>query len=173
MADTIQLDPTGRGTRKRPRGYTTADGSALTNTTAETTLDTLTVPANAVKAVGDELVLEGSINVTSGNSTDTLAAKVKLGSLTLSTSGAGDVANSGDVLHWRVVLLFRAVGASGKAVVKQASFNYSGGALAATSAQGELSIDTTASQAAAIRGTWSNASSSNSCKSQAMSYAID
>lgn len=173
MADAIQNDAAARGFRKRPRGYTTADGSSYTNSTTETTLDSFTLAANTIKHVGDELVLEGSINITSGNSTDTLAAKLKLGSLTLSTGGAADVANSGDVMHWRVVLLFRAVGASGKAVVKHASFNYAGGALAATSTQGELSIDTTASQVAAIRGTWSNASASNACKSQAMTWAVD
>ncbi len=173
MAKALQLDPTNRNFRARPRSFTITDGSALTNTVTETTLDSLTLPVNTIKEVGDELILEGSINVTSGNSTDTLTPKVKLGSLVLSTGGAADVANSGDVLHWRVVLFFRAVGASGKAVVKSAEFSYSGGALAPTSAQGELSIDTTATQLAAVRGTWSNASASNSCKSQAFSYAVD
>lgn len=173
MAKTLQLDPTNRNFRARPRNFTIVDGSALTNTVTETTLDSLTLPVNTIKEVGDELILEGSVNVTSGNSTDTLSLKAKLGSLTLSTSVAADVANGGDVFHWRVVLLFRAVGASGKAVVKSAEFNYAGGALGAVSTQGELSIDTTATQLAAIRGTWSNASSSNSCKSQAFSYAVD
>lgn len=171
----IQADQTTRKARRRTRANLTADGSALTNTTTETTLATHTVAANEFLA-DSEVEIEGSITVTSGNGNDTLTARVKLGGSTLATSPAFDVTNAGDQIHFRVVGYWRTIGASGKLVVKYANFSCNAQAApiaGAIGVAGEITLNTTGTLACIVTGQWSAASASNSCKAQAFGYAHD
>ena len=144
-----------------------ADGAALTNTTTETTLGSYVLPAGFVTQVGQRFDIMARVDVTSGNGTDTLTLKAYIGSTLIGETVAVDVTNGGgDIGVFNLSLVARVAGSSGKAYA--AGFAGLGVPATATSqvtgTVGEASVDWTAAQTIAIKGTWSAASASNSCK---------
>ena len=145
-----------------------ADGTAYTNSTTETTLGSVSVPANFMTQVGQELNIFSRVDVTSGNGTDTLVLKAYLGNTLIGQSPTVDVTDGGgDIGLMRLLLTARTVGNAGTA--------YAAGdsalgfpaivVMRATGSASEITaIDWTAAQTISIKGTWSAASASNSCK---------
>jgi len=148
----------------------TAASTAISNTASETAFSTsYTIPANSLVA-GEAIDIEWQGIATATNSTDTLAIKVYIGGTSgtlLFTHAATDVADN-NVFHGKYKLIIRTVGSSGTMV------GFSGGSKSVPAAegtitmkddiQGSATIDTTASQQIVVTATWSNASSSNSCR---------
>jgi hypothetical protein len=144
-----------------------ADGTALTNSTTETTLGSVSIPAKYVQQAGQTFDIQARVDVTSGNGTDTLTLKAYIGSTLIGETVAVDVTNGGgDIGVFNLSLVARVAGSSGKAYA--AGFAGLGVPATATSrvtgTVGEASVDWTAAQTIAIKGTWSAASASNSCK---------
>jgi hypothetical protein len=83
----------------------TAAGTPVTDTTAETSMGGYTFPANFWQA-GKVVKFSGFVRTTASDSTDTLLVKVKIGSTTLITTAAVDVAD-GDVCAFSGVLACR------------------------------------------------------------------
>lgn len=144
-----------------------ADGTALTNSVAETTLGSMTIPAGFVQQVGQTFDIMARVDVTSGNATDTLILKAYIGSTLIGSTAAVDVTNGGgDIGIIKLDGVVRVVGATGKF--------YAGGVaglgvpvtatMSPTGTVGEATVDWTAAQTISIKGTWSVASASNSCK---------
>jgi len=144
------------------------DGTDYTNSTTETTLGSVSVPANYMTQVGQELNIFARVDVTSGNGTDTLVLKAYLGSTLIGQSPTVDVTNGGgDIGLMRLLLTARTVGNAGTAYA--AGDSALGVPVTATmratgSASEITAIDWTAAQTISIKGTWSAASASNSCK---------
>ena len=147
-------------------GAITATSSAVTNTASETPFDKkVTIPANLLSA-GAVLRIRGKVNVTSGNGTDTLILKLKLGSQVLITSAAVDVTNGGGdlgVLDAEVTV--RSIGATG--TVTAAGFSSLGAPGTATlrvgGTAGTVTVDTTGDLDVTATATWSAMSASDSC----------
>ena len=147
-----------------------ASGSAYSNATAETVLGSLTIPANRIK-VGTRIRFRFLVNVTSGNSSNTLTLKVRLGGVAgtlIATGSAVDVTDGGaDVGIVEGEIIFTSVGATGalracgsQALGPPASATFKPWMVTVAAA---LTGDTTADNALVITGTWSAASASNSC----------
>lgn len=150
-----------------PMSVAVADGTALTNSTTETTLGSVSIPAKYVQQAGQTFDIQARVDVTSGNGTDTLTLKAYIGSTLIGETVAVDVTNGGgDIGVFNLSLVARVAGSSGKAYA--AGFAGLGVPATATSrvtgTVGEASVDWTAAQTIAIIGTWSAASASNSCK---------
>lgn len=141
---------------------TTTASSAITNTTAETTFSTgsYTIPANFLK-LGDTIHFKGKVEVPSQNSTDTLNIKFKIGTTVISATGAVDVATN-DEGYFEGTFTVTAVGSSGS--IDASGFNSLGTPGTATEKEFSLAattVDTTATQALTVTGTWSVASASD------------
>jgi hypothetical protein len=160
----------GNGTRIIPvlTGNLSAAGTALTNSTTETSLGSHTISANTLQA-GSLIQIRYQGIATATNSTDTLAVKLYIGGLSgtaLISHAATDVADN-NVFTGEFELAIRTVGASGTMVgvgtyksvpAAEGTATYKDDILASTT------IDTTADQVVAVSGTWSVASASNSCR---------
>lgn len=144
------------------------DGTAYTNSTTETTLGFVSVPANYMTQVGQELNIFARVDVTSGNGTDTLVLKAYLGSTLIGQSPTVDVIDGGgDIGLMRLLLTARTVGNAGTAYAAgDSALGFPAiAAMRATGSASEITaIDWTAVQTISIKGTWSAASASNSCK---------
>lgn len=144
-----------------------ADGTASGSAT-ETTLGSVSVPANFMTQVGQELNIFARVDVTSGNGTDTLVLKAYLGSTLIGQSPTVDVINGGgDIGLMRLLLTARTVGNAGTAYAAgDVALGFPAVAsMRATGSASEITaIDWTAVQTISIKGTWSAASASNSCK---------
>lgn len=151
------------------RAYTlTAAGTALTNSTTETALASATLPANILQ-VGTLIKVRYQVIATATNSTDTLAVKLYIGGIggtALISHAATDVADN-NVVSGEYELIIRTIGSSGTMVgvgtyksvpAAEGTMTIKDDILASTA------IDTTASQAITVAGTWSNASAGNSCR---------
>ncbi len=145
-----------------------ADGTAYTNSTTETTLGSVSVPANFVTQVGQEFDIFSRVDVTSGNGADTLVLKAYLGSTLIGESPTVDVTDGGgDIGLMQLRITARVVGAAGTAYAAgQSALGVPVTAtMRATGSVGQITaIDWTAAQTISIKGTWSAASASNSCK---------
>lgn len=160
----------GSGTRIVPVlvGNLTAAGTALSDSTTETALGSVTVPANTLQ-VGSLIQIRYQGIATATNSTDTLAVKLYIGGLSgtaLISHAATDVADN-NVFTGEYELAIRTVGSSGTMVgvgtyksvpAAEGTMTIKDDILASTT------IDTTADQAVSVYGTWSVASASNSCR---------
>lgn len=144
-----------------------ADETALTNTTTETTLGSYVLPAGFVTQVGQRFDIMARVDVTSGNATDTLTLKAYIGSTLIGETVAVDVTNGGgDIGVFKLDGVVRVVGATGKLYVGgMAGLGVPATAtMRPTGTVGEATVDWTAAQTLSIKGTWSVASASNSCK---------
>lgn len=142
-----------------------AASAALTNSTTETTLDTFTFQADEL-AKGDSLDIVCGGIATATNSTDTLQIKVKVGGTVVGQTSAVDVANDDIwVLHLRVHI--RTDGPSGTMIsmgIQQ--LGVEGTATMRQELVASTALDTTAAVAVIVTGTWSVASTSNSCRNE-------
>ena len=159
-----------------------AASTALSNTTTETMFSTFaTIPANTLIA-GSTIKIRYQGIATATNSTDTLAIKLYIATVTTAGSIAGtalisaaavDVANN-DTFRGEAVVCIRTAGASGT-LVADATYK-------TTAAEGthttkddftaSTTIDTTVAQYVGVAGTWSVASSSNSCRLDILSVEL-
>ena len=95
-------------------GNITTSSATITNTAVETAFDqTITVPANTL-SVGSLLRILAKVSVPSGNSTNTLTLRLKVGSQVVALTAAVDVTDAGgDVGILRAELAVRSLGSSG------------------------------------------------------------
>lgn len=147
-------------------GAITATSTAVTNVNSETAFDkTVSIPANLLSA-GAVLKIFAKVNVTSGNSTDTLQLKLKIGSQVLCTTPAVDVTNGGgDLGVLSSMVTIRSIGSSGVATAGGSSgLGVPGTAtLRVDGVAGTFTLDTTAAQSVSVTATWSAASTSDIC----------
>lgn len=145
-------------------GAIVASSTVITNTAVETAFDQkVTIPAGLL-SVGAVLRIFAKARVASGNSTDTLTLKLKIGSQVLVTSAAVDVTDGGGdlgVLFAEVTI--RTLGASGSAVAG----GYSGLGVPGTATlrvggvAAAFTLNTTTDLDVTATATWSVASTSN------------
>jgi hypothetical protein len=148
----------------KPLYVQTAAGTALTNSVAETALISYTMPADTLNTAEDVLSITAQGICTSTNANDTLTVKLYIGSTAIVSSAAVDVANN-DIWHITAKVTLRTSGASGTYVVTgTVGLGASGTATPAIVYLGSTSIDTTASNVISVKGTWSAASASDSCR---------
>ena len=140
-----------------------AASAALTNSTAETALDSVTIAANVLRA-GDviEVIAQGTATATT--SSDTILAKIKLGSTIIAATITPDASNA-DCWMLHAWITIRTDGPSGTLVATAMTAN--GVIASATFTQyilASTAVDTTAALALSHTGTWSAQSSSDSCR---------
>lgn len=149
----------------------TAAGTALSNATAETLLGSTVLVAGALQP-GKVIKVRGSVRATATNSTDTLNVKVRLGPTTLTgtvifDATAVDVADA-NVMVFDVELVPRATLTDVVAV----GFGTIEGAVGTVTARGAHvivgSLNFAVAQRIEVTGTWSVASSSNSCQLESL-----
>ena len=130
--------------------------ASVTNTTAETTLGTVTLPAYSVK-YPHRIRIQAICEIPSSNSTDTFALKLKLGSTVLSTVTAFDATND-DVCF----ISFEGQIDSANELLHGVAFDgRTGQSLAVPELSADVAFDTDAAQALTVTGTWSVANSGN------------
>ena len=143
-----------------------AAGTALTNTTTETVLSSVVLPAGSF-LVGKTYRVRGSVRATATNSTDTLRIQVRLGPTTLTgtavfDAAAVDVAND-NVMVFDLEFVPRAT-LTDVAVVGFGSTEGAAGTVTMRAAHAIVSsLVFTVAQRIEVTGTWSVASASNSC----------
>jgi len=149
-----------------------AASTAVSNDTAETNFDTyVTLPANSL-APGDVIRVRAQVIATSTNSTDTLTLKLKLGTTTIVSTAAVDVANN-DIGFIDFDIVIRTDGASGTMVgAGVQGLGVPGTVTAKPALLASTAIDTTASKVVAVSATWSNASASNSCRLDVLNVQV-
>lgn len=159
-----------------------AASTALSNTTSETMFSTmLTIPANTLKA-GTVLKIRYQGIATATNSTDTLAIKLYIATVTtagsitgtaLISAAAVDVADN-NTFSGEAVVVIRTAGASGTLVAdaKYKTTAAEGTATIKDDITASTTIDTTVAQYVGVSGTWSVASASNSCRLDIMVVEI-
>lgn len=150
----------------------TAAGTAITNTTTETSLGfTETIKANELQ-VGDVIEIDLMGIATSTNSTDTLKWKLYLNAQAIADTGALDVANN-DIISIKARITIRTIGASGTMVAELYTFvGTAGTAAVKPQLLGSTAIDTTVDQVIDAKATWSVASASNSCRLDSGCYRM-
>ena len=141
---------------KVPSSYT-----AVSNTTSETTMASVSFPAYVFKQ--DHIVrVRALVETPSTNSTDTLALKLKIGSTVLSTVTAFDAAND-DVAF---IVFEGYIDADGELLHGVAFDGRNGQSLANPEPSADVAFDTDAAKVFSLTGTWSVASADNNavCK---------
>lgn len=147
-----------------------AASAAISNTVTATAFDkSFTIPANSL-VVGDQIRIRLQGIVTAANSTDTLAIALKIGSTTIATLAATDVA-ANDIFGMDITLNIRTIGASGTWVAFGTTtlFGQLGTADAIAFYKASTAIDTTAAQAITVVATWSVANAGNSVRLDVLS----
>lgn len=134
------------------------------NTTTDADFDKyVDIPANMLQ-VGDVVKIRAQATVIDNNSTDTLTLVLKVGGVSVISTGAVDVAD-GDVGYFDVELVVRAIGAGGVAAFQATGVHALGvpGTVTAkpfTKAQTTV-FDTTAAVRVAVNADWSVAHADN------------
>ena len=148
-----------------------AASAAVTNTTTETAFDkTAIFPAGSLNE-GDVLQIFAQGIATATNSTDTLKAKLYIGSTAICDTGALDVANN-DIFIIDAKVIIRTTGASGTLI--GAGWGYIGTPGTANVKPfllASTAVDTTAAQTISAKATWSVANAGNSCRLDMLSVA--
>lgn len=154
------------------RQQATAAGTALTNSTTETSLARKAFAANEL-VPGKVYLISGAVRATATNSTDTLLCRLRFGtSSTPSSNTAAAAANAVDVADSDVAIVHAvlSVQTSTRAVIH--------GYLSDADAAGSkllcqfatiLTIAADTAYNLDLTGTWSVASASNSCQAEAFS----
>ena len=154
-------------------GIAVAASTALTASSTETNFDNsvLTIPANTLR-VGDVIRVRAQGIATATNSTDTLTGKIKIGSTTVVSTGAVDVANN-DIFYLEADIVIRTIGASGTLVAAgAAAIGVEGTVTSKPAKLASTTVDTTAAQTLAVSGQWSTTSASNSCRLDVCDWQI-
>lgn len=169
----VELHADGSGTSPRLLGALVASSDPVTNTTTETVMGVITIPAGRIQSVGTVLRIRAKARVLGGNASDTLILRARLGGLAGvvlgSTPLAGvDVTNAGgDVGTIDLVATVRAVGASGTitagglAGITPGQVILTGGNLQGAGTAGTVSVDTTIARDLVVTAQWSAASSAD------------
>lgn len=152
---------------------TVAASSTITATDAETDFSqTVVIAANTLKA-GDLIRIQGHAVCSATNSTDTLTVKLKIGSTTIVSSGALDVAN-GDVVLIDALLVIRTIGASGTFVANGfVNIGVPGTATTKAFFLASTTIDTTVNQTIKATGQWSTTNAGNVVALQSLVVRTD
>jgi hypothetical protein len=150
----------------------TAASAALTNTTTETALDSLAIPANTLVA-GSTIRVSAMGIATATTSTHELQFFMRLGPTStalgsresLLTASPVDATNN-DVFYIDALIQVRTIGTSGTAVA-MINFQKADAVDTATtrSLKGSFPLNTEVEQTLAVSAQWSSASASNSCRS--------
>ncbi len=144
-----------------------AASSAVTNTTTETAFDnsSVVIPANTLNA-GDVIRVRAQGTNTSGNSTDTLTIKLKVGTTVIVATAAVDVTDGGGDVFWiDAEIVIRTTGGTGTFVAGGTQgLGVPGTVTAKPWLKASTTIDTTAAQTLTVTATWSVASASDSCR---------
>jgi len=153
-----------------------AAGTALTNTTSETVLASTELPAYSLNSAPKHYHVHAVVIATATNSTDTLDVKVRIGGTTLTgtvvgDSGAVDVANADKVIVDLDVDVRSVTAAGSVDVIVSGLVSAPGAEGTATARVAYEPLTLTASTAykVEVTGTWSVASSSNSCRADELS----
>tara|TARA_R100000005_G_scaffold96616_2_gene85202 strand:+ start:10269 stop:10877 length:609 start_codon:yes stop_codon:yes gene_type:complete len=150
----------------------TAASAALTNTTTETALDSLAIPANTLVA-GSTIRVRSMGITTAQNSTDTLKIYLSLGPTTTALASREELLattavdqEDNDVFYIDALIQVRTIGSSGTAVA-MIEFQDPDAAATATkrSLKASFTLNTTVEQTLAVSGEWSVANAGNSCRS--------
>lgn len=148
-----------------------AAGTALTASSTKTTLDSVVIPANTLKA-GDVIRVRAQVVATATNSTDTLTVTLDMGGTAIATTGPVDVAN-GDIGYIDYDIVLRTVGASGTMVAAgSVALGVPGTVTAKPKFMASTAIDTTAALTLAVSGTWSTTDAGNSCRLDIMDVQL-
>jgi hypothetical protein len=141
-----------------------AASAAVTATSTETTFDkSVTIPANDLVA-GSVVRVRAQVIATATNSTDTLTLKVKIGGVTLVTTGAVDVANN-DIGFIDATATVRTAGASGTMVATGLQgLGVPGTVTAKPFLMGSTALDTTVAVPVIVTAQWSSTNAGNSCR---------
>lgn len=130
--------------------------ASVTNSTAETTLGTVTLPAYSVK-YPHRIKVQAICKTPDTDSTDTFALKLKLGSTVLSTVTAFDAADN-DVCF----ITFEGLINSSAELLHGVAFDgRTGQALANPEPSADVAFDTDADAVFTVTGQWSVASADN------------
>lgn len=141
---------------KVPSSYT-----AVSNTTNETTMASVSFPAYVFKS--DHVIrVKALVETPSTNSTDTLELKLKLGSTVIGTLSAFDAAND----NVGFILFDGYINASAELLHGVAFDGRTGQALANPEPSADVAFDTDTAKVFSLTGTWSVANSGNNavCK---------
>jgi predicted RecA/RadA family phage recombinase len=148
-----------------------AAGTALTASSTKTILDSVGIPANALKA-GDVIRVRAQVIATATNSTDTLAVTLDFGGAVIATTGAVDVANN-DIGWVDFDIVVRTAGASGTMVAAGVvALGVPGTVTAKPKSMASTALDTTVANTVAINGTWSTTDVGNSCRLDVLNVQI-
>jgi predicted RecA/RadA family phage recombinase len=141
-----------------------AASAAVTNTTVQTAFDkSYTIPASTLRP-GDVIRVRAQGIATATNSTDTLNAILRIGTVDVIATAALDVADN-DIFVIDADIVIRTNGASGTFVAGGSSnIGVPGTATTKAKSKASTAIDTTATQSVNVTATWSVASASNSCR---------
>ncbi len=150
---------TGGGTRY----VSIAASAALSDSTVETILDSVTFAANELKA-GDVIEVIAAGIATATTSSDTITGKIKLGA-TIISAVVGPDGTNGDAWQLHAFITIRTDGASGTLVATSTVVN---GAIGTATAKqyilASTAVVTTGTLVLAHTGTWSAASASDSAR---------
>jgi len=150
----------------------TAASAALTNTTTETALDSLAIPANSLVA-GSTIRVRSMGIATATNSTDTLKIYLSLGPTSTALASREEIlatsavdATNNDIFYIDAIIQVRTIGSSGTAVA-MIEFQDPDDPTTATkrSLKASFTLNTTVEQTLAVSAEWSVANSGNSCRS--------
>ena len=136
-----------------------ANAATLTNTTAATVVGTFTVDGAGLR-VGDVLHVRASGTCPSTDSTDTLTVALSLGTESIATTGAVDVANA-DQFHLDFYIVIRAIGASGAVAGCGFVVLDSTTTVLTKAVKAQATEDISGNVALALTGTWSVAAAAN------------
>lgn len=141
-----------------------AASAAHANTTDAADFDkSYTFPANSL-AAGDIIRIVAQAIVTDNNSTDTLTLLLRIGTTTIATTGAVDVAD-GDIGFFTCDIVIRTIGATGTFVAcGTQGLGVPGTVTAKPFLKASTAIDTTAVQKININADWSVAHADNTCR---------
>lgn len=145
-------------------------GTALTNSSTETILASKTIPADTLR-IGMAVDVEGMVEVTAAQSTDTLTLKAYLGSTEIFAMSAVDVA-ANDLSSFRVKLV--SLTAPGATVDVYAIGEYSifGSTSTVAVKAKKTSIATNGDLVLSIKGTWSVAGSGGANSARAVNFDV-
>lgn len=146
-----------------------ANSTAITNTTTQTAFSngSYVIPANSLQ-VGDVIQVLAQGKVTAQNSTDTLTARLLLGSTVVVATAAVDAAVN-DVIYFEANLIVRTIGTSGTVVAAGVQANGVPGTVTAKPFyMDSTTLNTTANANLAVTAEWSVANTGNSVQLNVM-----
>jgi hypothetical protein len=165
--DLVRIEPGYNGKSNALIAINADNALDLSNSNAETTLESEVLPQNYLQPGGIYRV-RSSVKHAAGVSAHTFLATLKLGGTALFTGAAQNVSDTGDQTVSWVEFVVRSVGATGKILVIGGGSLNSGGSGGAP-ASDQQTLDTTSALTLAVTGTFSAAGATDHAKSQHLS----